>query len=279
MGFMFNKSNSFAKGTRLTGFPRYTEVLGGNFKKLFLTSLMTLLGFIPFAAGTIYAILSQSILVLIPSCIVAGIFIGPALSCMYDCVLRGLRDAPGKFWENYKRALKQNWRQAILPGIFFSLMLGLYIFMAMLFWWSTSFPGWGTIVLYFFSLFIFTMFFSLCWPQIALFNQSFRQCAKNSLLLMLRYFWKVAGTALLQIIYWIIMVLFLPWSIILVPILGFWFIIYTAVFLMYDTLNDVFKIEEQIAQSFPDQVPVYEDDEAWLKRKQEERHDTDNTNS
>lgn len=68
------------------------------------------------------------------------------------------------------------------------------------------------------------------------------------------------------------MILFLPWSVMMLPVIGFWFILYTANFLIYNTFNSCFQIEEQIAQAFPEQVPFYEDDETWLKRKQEENY-------
>lgn len=277
MAFLFHSNTFSSNGRRLTGFPRYTEVLERNIKKFLFTNILTLIGFLPFGIGVAIAIFSSSILVLIPSCIIGGIFAGPALSCMYDAVMRGLRDAPGKCWENYKHAWKQNWRQSILPGTLFCFMLGIYIFMAMLFWWSARFPGWGTLALYVFSLLLFTMFFSICWPQIVLFKQPFRQCSRNCLLFIIRFFPKTTGIALLQILYWAIMVLFLPWSAMLMPLIGFWFVLYTVNFLIYDTLNDSFQIEEQIANAFPEQIPLYEDDEAWLKRKQEERNVFNNT--
>lgn len=278
MAFLFHKNSFTPNGKRLTGFPRYAEVLERNMKKFLFTNLLTLAGFLPFGIGVTLAILSSSVLILIPSCIIGGILAGPALSCMYDAVMRGLRDASGKCWENYKHAWKQNWRQSILPGILFCFMLGFYIFMAMLFWWSAQFPGWGTIVLYIFSLLLFTMFFSICWPQITLFQQPFHQCARNCLLFMLRFFPKTAGIALLQIVYWAVMVLFLPWSGILMLLIGFWFILYTADFLIYDTLNESFRLEERIADAFPEQAPFYEDDETWLNRRQGETNSSHSTN-
>lgn len=268
MAFLFNPCSYTSNGKRLTGFPRYMEVLERNIKKFLLTNLLTLAAFLPFGLGIALAILSSSVLILIPACLIGGIFAGPALSCMYDTIMRGLRDGTGKCWANYKHAWKQNWRQSLLPGMIFCLLLGFYVFMAMLFWWSARFPGWGTIGLYLFSLLIFTMFFSVCWPQIPLFEQPFGQCVRNSLLFTLRYLPKVFGIALLQLLYWAVLVLFLPWSAFLMLLIGFWLILYTANFLMYRTFNDTFRIEEQIAAAFPEQVPFYEDDETWLKRKQ-----------
>ena len=98
-------------GNRLTGIQRYNELLGRDFKRFLAVNLLTLLGFLPFILGTLYSILSSSILVLIPVCIIGGAVAGPFLSCMYDTVFRSLRDAPGKFLANYKHAFRQNWRQ------------------------------------------------------------------------------------------------------------------------------------------------------------------------
>lgn len=277
MAFLFRQNQYTSSGRRLTGFARYTEVLERNFKKYFLTNLMTLLGFLPFGIGAVYAVLSSSLLVMILAGIIGGIFAGPALACMYDAIFRGLRDVKPRFWRDYTHALKQNWRQSILPGILFCLLVGADIFMAMLFWWSTSFPGWGTIAIYLFSILIMTMWFSIAWPQIVLFDQPLRQNARNCLLFILRYFPRTCGAALLQVLYWGVIALFLPWSVMLLPLTGFWLILYTANFLMYNTLDNAFQIEEQIAGAFPEQAPFYEDDETWLKRKQEEaRNESDN---
>lgn len=271
MASLFHYDTPTGTGRRLTGFSRYTELLGRDFKRFFLVNLLTLLGFLPLALGVIYAILSSSILILIPACIVGGIIAGPSLACLYDTVFRSLRDAPGKWLENYKRAWKQNWRQAILPGIIFCLLLGFYAFMLMMFWWAVRSPSLGTVVLFFVSLVFFTMFFSLYWPQLVLFEQAGKQRFQNCLLFMIRYFWKCLGCACIQILYWAVIILMLPWSIVLMPLIGIWLILFTANFLIYDTLNNVLGIEEQIAQNFPEQAAIYEDDEMWLKRKQEEQ--------
>lgn len=275
MASLFHYDTPTGTGRRLTGFSRYTELLGRDFKRFFLVNLLTLLGFLPLALGVLYAILSSSILILIPACIIGGIIAGPSLACLYDTTFRSLRDAPGKWTENYKRAWKQNWRQAILPGIIFCLLLGFYAFMLMMFWWAVKSPSLGTILLFFVSLVFFTMFFSLYWPQLVLFEQTGKQRFQNCLLFMIRYFWKCLGCACIQIVYWAVIILLLPWSVVLLPLIGIWLILFTANFLIYDTLNHVLGIEEQIAQKFPEQAAIYEDDEMWLKRKQEEqRHET-----
>lgn len=187
MAFLFRQNPYPLINGRLTGFARYTEVLERNFKNTF-TNLMTLIGFLPFAAGTAIAILSSSMLVMITAAIIGGIFAGPSLACMYDAIYRSLRDIPPRSAADYKRAWSQNWKQSIFPGILFCLVLGFDIFMAMLFWWSEVFPGYGTIAIYIFSILMVTMLFSIVWPQIVLFDQPFLQNLKNCLLFLLRYF-------------------------------------------------------------------------------------------
>lgn len=259
-------------GRRLTGSRRYWELAGRDFKRFFAVNLLTLLGLSPFGFGVLLSILSSSILALIPACVIGGIAAGPTLSCMHDAIFRSLRDAPGAWFENYKRAWKQNWRQSIIPGIIFCLLLGFYSFMLMTFWWASRLPSPGTIAVYVLGLVLLTMFFSLYWPQIALFEQSGKQRFQNCLLFMIRYFGKTLGCALLQLLYWTAMVLFLPWTSILLPFAGVWFILFTADFLLYPAMDEAFQIEEQITQAFPEQAPFYEDDEAWLERKQRENN-------
>ncbi len=264
---------SCGTGQRPTGFARWCDLLGRYFKHLFVTNLITLLGFLPFILGTVYAILTSSILILIPSCVIGGAIAGPALACMYDTVYRSLREAPGKCISNLRRAFSQNWRHAVIPGIIFCLFIGFYAFMLMMFWWSASRPGFGTIAVCICSLLIFTMFFSIYWPQYVLFDQPPIQRCRNCILFIIRFFPKTLGCACLQTVYWIIIVLFLPWSVILMPLTGFWFILFLSNFLIYNTMNETFDIEAQIARAFPEQAVIYEDDEAWLKKKQEEDHE------
>lgn len=55
---------------------------------------VTLLGFLPFALGMGYAILSSSALVMLAASVVGGLFARPFVYAMYDLIFRSLRDAP-----------------------------------------------------------------------------------------------------------------------------------------------------------------------------------------
>ena len=67
-----------------------------------------------------------------------------------------------------------------------------------------------------------------------------------------------------------IAVLFLPWSVFLLPLTGFWFIVFLTSFLLYGPLNEAFGIEQAISENYPDQVSYYETDDEWAERRMKE---------
>lgn len=262
MGMFFAGDSVHSGKGKRKGFDRYREVLEQDFVPFMLCGVVSLLFFVPFALGMMYAILSTSALVMLVTGIIGGLFIGPGLYGIYDLLFRSLRDAPGSWWHNYTTALTQNWKCALIPGMVFGLFLGVAIFAGMLlFWWAEVFPSMGTIVLYFLSLIISTMLFSIYWPQLVLFDQSNILRFKNCLLFCIRYFWRTFGVAVLQVTFWAAMALFLPWSVIVLPIIGIWFILFLANFLLYEKLDTAFHIQEEINLHFPEQAPCYDEEE------------------
>lgn len=57
------------------------------------------------------------------------------------------------------------------------------------------------------------------------------------------------GVGLLQLVYWGIYILFAPWTLLILPIVGIWYILFLSQFLLYDRLNNAFEIEEQFRQA------------------------------
>lgn len=256
---LFDEPNYFPD-VRPTGFQRYKQVLERDWKRFFLVDLLTLASLIPFALGVGYAVLSSSVLVLVPACIVGGLFAGPGLAGMYDVILRALRDNCDDWWFSYKKAMKQNWRAAMLPGVVCCLFLGFVIFAIALLWWAETDPTLGTVLVLAASVLLCTMVFTVWWPQIVLFDQKPGIQQKNCLLFCIQYFTRILGSAVLQLLWWAAGVLFMPWTAFLVPFLGVWYILFVAVFLIYDQLDAAFQIEAQIAANFPEQAaPAGED--------------------
>ena len=104
-----------------------------------------------------YALLSSSLLVLLPVCVVGGLLVGPAISCLMDALFRSYRDAPRGWWENYCKGMKQNWKSSLLPGIVFCLALGIELFFGMVLFSAEQLPGIGTLAVFFVGLLLLLM--------------------------------------------------------------------------------------------------------------------------
>ena len=266
MGMFVREDPGYDENIRQTGFNRYKQLMSIRFTQWWKISMITLVGFVPLIAGILYSIAVSSILVLIPCSILGGMIAGPFLAGLYDAILRGLRSDPLPWKDAYGRSWKQNWKESLIPGALLGLMFGLYSFMAMLFWWTEKTPGIGTLALYLLSLLLVLVIFTLYWPQLVMFDQSPVIRLRNSILFCIKYFWRVMGAGLLQLGFVAIYVLLAPWSVLLLPIIGAWYVVFLAQFLIYDQLDSSFHIEEQYGSSayrapFHEQIPDYEDEE------------------
>lgn len=244
MGLLYPEDAHFDESTRQTGFNCYRQLLSERFGPLWRANLLTLLGFAPLALGVFYAIASTSVLVLLPCSVLGGMIAGPFLAGMYDTILRGLRDDPRLWWDGYKHAWMQNWKSSLVPGALLGLVLGVYTFMAMLFWWAERSPSFGTVAVYLFALLVVLIVNTLYWPQLVLFRQKASIRLENCLLFCIKYFSRVLFVGAMQLGYWAIFVLFAPWTLLLLPILGVWYILFLTQFLIYQQMDEAYKIEE-----------------------------------
>lgn len=247
MGLFIHDDPGYDPDVRQTGFNRYKQLLSLYAFRWLKLNLLTVAGALPLAAGIICAILSSSILVLIPCGILGGMIFGPFLAGLYDGILRGLRDAPERWWDAYRKSWRQNWRDSLLPGAVLGLLIAMYSFMAALFWWSETPQTTGTIALYLFSGALFLLLNTLYWPQLVLFRQTTLNRLRNTVLFTAKYLWRVLGVTLLQLLYYLVYFLLAPWTLLLIPFLGLWYITFLSQFLIYDQLNLALHIETQPA--------------------------------
>lgn len=251
MGLFFPDDEHEIPGVRKTGFPRYKEVLEKNWKDFIKVGFITLLFYLPLAAGLVYAVGSQSALAAIGAGLVGGALCGPGFACMEDLILRRLRSDMGDWWVVWKRSMKQNWKAALLPGAVQGLFLGLIVFAGALIHWGVGNLTPGNIVLLAVSSLFGTMVLTVWWPQVVLFDQKPLLMIKNAVFFCLMHFGKVFLSALVQMLWWAVMFFFLPWTAFVVPVLGVWYILFLALHLIYLPLDREFRIEEQIEEKFP----------------------------
>ena len=245
MGLFLRDDGIYHGGGRATGFARYQQLLSERFGRWWTVNLLTLMGCLPLAAGIFYAIGTSSILILYPCSLLGGMIAGPFIAGMYDAVLRGLRDDHLPWRDAYVRSWKQNWKGSIVLGAVMGLLLGQYVFMGMLFWWSETAPSCWTILLYLLGMLLLLVVNTLVWPQLVLFEQKWAIQLYNACLFLLLNFWRVLGVGLLQLGYLAVFVLFAPWPLLLLPVIGVWYIVFVSQFLIYERMDEALRIEEQ----------------------------------
>ncbi len=253
MGMFFPSDPNYFPDRRPVGFLRYTQTLERSWKRFVCGNFLTLLFFIPLAVGIVYAVLSSSVLVLIPVSILGGAIAGLGIAGMYDMILRALRDNRDDWWYSYKRAMKQNFQSALLPGAILGMFLGFFTFACYMLWISGREISLGTVAIMAAAVMLVLMVYSIWWPQIVLFSQKPGIQLKNCILFTIQNFWRVVGVSVLQLVWWVIFVLFMPWTAFLLPFLGVWYLWFLCTHLLYTQLDTAFRIEEQLQEAFPEQ--------------------------
>ena len=247
MGLFVHDDAGFDPDIRQSGFNRYKQLLSMHAMRWIKLNLLTVAGALPLSVGIVISVLSSSVLVLIPCSILGGMIWGPFLAGLYDGVLRALRDASGRWWADYTKSWRQNWRDSLLPGSVTGVLVGVYCFMGAMFFWSETGQTPGTVLLFVFSFALFLLLGSLYWNQLVLFRQTTVNRLRNILLFTAKRLWRVLGVTALRTAYYLFYVLLAPWTVLLVPLLGFWYIVFLSQLIIYNVLNEDFRIEEQLS--------------------------------
>lgn len=245
MGLFFPMDDENRRPFRRRGFARYRQLLERDWKSYILMDFIALVTFIPYGLGVAWAILTGSSLLLIPFSLIGGMIAGQGVAAMMDFLLRRARDDTMAVGPAFRKSLRQNWRAALLPGAVEGLFVGLVIFSGLVMLRTGEITALN-VAAFAVAAVVFTMVFDLLWPQVVLFEQRPMVRLKNCALFIMQNPWRVLGGAVLQVAWWTVTFLFMPWTAFLVPFLGIWYILFVSVAIKYDTLNESFEIEEQI---------------------------------
>ena len=225
---MSNETNETPSQGRKVGIARFFELLGRDLWPLYKSGILCVLGFLPGPALAVFGMMAGSALLTVVGGVVGGLVGGPFLSGMIDTVLRALRDEPGYWWNTYKRAWKQNWRQSLVPGALLGLFVGSWAWMlrAQAESGNTSTALWVASIA---GIFVCTGFFT--WLLALMF---------------FGFFPRTAAAALVLALYWGATLLYLPATILTILAFGFWLPVTIALMIVYPGLEKVFKLEETI---------------------------------
>lgn len=253
---LFPSANDFKAGTgvekdapRKTGIGRFFELVGRDMGGMFLANLLACLGFVPVICMVYIGFLANSLVMMLLGAAIGGILAGPVLAGMYDTVLRALRDEAGYWWTTYRKAFKRNFMASVLPGVLYCMVVSLQIFLVYV-CFNMLYQGvnvglrlWVATVL---NLLIFQMLFVYMWPQIVLLDQPLLQTLKNSINCMIAFLPHALAAALVQILFWGVVILCMPLGLLLMLVFGFWFVTEVSCQIVYGDIDRVFHIEENI---------------------------------
>ena len=83
-------------------------------------------------------------------------------------------------------------------------------------------------------------------PQVVLLDQPFSLTVKNSINCMIAFLPHALAAAIVQILFWGVVILCMPLGLLLMLVFGFWFQCEICCQIVYGDLNRVFHIEESI---------------------------------
>ena len=253
---LFPSANDFKAGKgvekdapRKTGVGHFFELVGRDMNGMFLANLLTCIGFAPVICLAYIGFLANSLPIMLGSAVVGGLLAGPALAGMYDTVLRALRDEAGYWWTTYRKAFKRNFKASLIPGVIYCVVVTLQIFLVyfcfnMLYHGTNvGIPLWVATVL---NLVLFQMLFAYMWPQIVLLDQPLGLTLKNSINCMIAFLPHALAAAIVQVLFWGVVILCMPLGLLLMIVFGFWFVTEVSCQIVYGDIDRVFHIEENI---------------------------------
>ena len=105
------------------GCPAWRKVLGRDLGSICKAGLLALAACLPAGLLVSLALLAESLPLVLLAAAAAGWLTGPAMTGLYDTILRALRDEPGYWWHTYRQVWKRScFRSSLLPGAAFTAL-------------------------------------------------------------------------------------------------------------------------------------------------------------
>ena len=211
---------------RKKGLPRLAEVLGRDLDSICKAGLLALAVCLP--AGLLVS------LVLLAAA-AAGWLTGPAMTGLYDTILRALRDEPGYWWHTYRRVWKRSFRSSLLPGVAFTALWSCLLYARL-----AAAPA-GPLLLSAACLTACSLYF---WLQSALFESSTTRKLENCLRMAVGFLSRTLAATAVQLLYLAI----LPRLGFFSLLTGLWLPSLIALMLVYPPLEHTLDLEVKIRQ-------------------------------
>lgn len=245
---LFERSYQFLGGStsggpqRKKGLGRVWELIMDNTARFLLSNLICILCALPCAIGIFCALARNSLLLLILAGLLGGMVFGPSYGALSDGVLLAVRDLPGEWWHKYLHAWKMSWKDSLLPGAILGALVAVMTYEYYQVDYGIELPG-SMYVSTLAAIVLLIAFFTYLWPQLVYTDLKFHQMIPNCLMMLLAHPLVSIVSILVQLAYWGLLLWFFPLTSILIPITGAWLPNLLGLMIVYNQLNQDFKIE------------------------------------
>jgi len=188
--------------------------------------------------------------------LVAAFPVGGALSACMFFITKRLRDDPGYVWDDFKRKFTGTYKLAMIPGILCVAFVYAQIYLWDSFLISSAALGIAELLLMGMSLLGFGMISPYFYLQIAYIDLSVPQILKNSVIITISKFGRSLMGSLMGGLIWIVFVLYLPPSLITVPLLvlfGFSLSWLLTLMWVWPPVDKLFAIEDTLRKRYDEE--------------------------
>ena len=236
---------------RKRGLRRFVEVLFSDFRGLVGLNLLFFACVLPSAAIFVVAIFGFYSEIALVVSLFAAFPVGGALTALMFCITKMLRDEPGFIFDDFKRKLKENIKQAAAPGI----LCAAFVYAKFYLWGPILLGGAGINVFWLIPgvgvLVVFGMVTPYIFLQMGHLDLKTKQIVINSLLISFANGGRSLMGALMGGAIWVACALLLPQSLVVVPILpviGFSFSCLLTLMWVWPPVNKLFEIEKTLRE-------------------------------
>lgn len=244
MGFFYNYDEVPQEDQpRKRGLARLWEMLGRDFMSFFVAGFLALVGMLPLAGGTVFALYVRRAALAPILGLAGGLIAGPQLCALADAILRSLRDDSGSWWRAYRQAWRRSVRAALLPGALGGSLLSTQIFLLFSAGVLGSPAPVGVALMT--GLLLTLGLSSYLWPLLALTELPFLPLIKDAALLFLAQLPRSLAALAVVGLYWGVVLWFFPLAAPMLPLTNLWLPTLPAVMLVYPGIERAFHVEEK----------------------------------
>ena len=239
-------------GPRKKGLRRFIEVIARDYGNLFKLNLLCLLCILPSAALFIlYFFTGRGGALTALLALAAAFPVGGACCACVFCISKMLRDDPGYISYDFWRKFRENMGKAAVPGLLYAAFIYIQVFLWAAYLSGGADFGAGWILPSLASLLVFGMIAPCLFLQIAYIDIPLLQLLRNSVLIAFSHVLRSVAGGLSGCVLWAAAVLFLPASLVFVPILlllGFSFSWLLCLFWIWPVIDKTFSIDATLRE-------------------------------